>query len=161
MSHADAAAAMLSGSGGINSHFASAPLDQIELKDPAIRTIMNSDDVMGGSTTFTMISSTQKFHDQNPKVYAAFLAALVEAQEMIRNDKRAAAELLIESMGGGTKWSVDEMVAILSDPTTVYTTRPENVLKYANFMHEIGSLKNKPASVGDLFFKGADINAGH
>ena len=161
MNHADAAAAMLSGSGGINSHFASAPLDQIEIKDPAIRTIMNSDDVMGGSTTFTMISSTQKFHDQNPKVYAAFVAALVEAQEMIRNDKRAAAELLIESMGGGTKWSVDELVAILSDPTTVYTTRPENVLKYANFMHEIGSMKTRPASIEDLFFKGADISAGN
>ena len=161
MNHADAAAAMLSGSGGVNSHFASAPLDQIELKDPAIRTIMNSDDVMGGSTTFTMISSTQKFHDQNPKVYAAFVAALVEAQEMIRNDKRAAAELLIETMGGGTKWSADEMVAILSDPTTVYTTRPEHVMKYANFMHDIGSMKNKPASIEDLFFKGADVSAGN
>ena len=80
---------------------------------------------------------------------------------MIRNDKRAAAETLIASMGGGSKWSVDEMVAILSDPTTVYTTRPEHVMKYANFMHDIGSMKNKPASIEDLFFKGADVSAGN
>ncbi len=161
MNHADAAAALLSGSTSVTSHFASAPLDEIERKDPAIQTILNSDDVMGGSTTFTMISTTQKFHDQNPKVYTAFISALAEAQEMIRNDKRGAAEVLIESLGGGTRWSVDEMVAILNNPSTVYTTKPENVLKYAIFMNEIGSLKNRPATIEDLFFKGADIASGN
>ena len=45
--------------------------------------------------------------------------------------------------------------------TTVYTTRPEHVMKYANFMHDIGSMKNKPASIEDLFFKGADVSAGN
>ncbi len=161
MNHADAAAALLSGSTSVTSHFASAPLDEIERKDPAIRTIMNTDDVMGGSTTFTMISTTQKFHDQNPKVYTAFINALAEAQEMIRSDKRGAAEVLIESLGGGTRWSVDEMVAILNEPTTVYTTKPENVMKYANFMNDIGSLKNRPTAIEDLFFKGADVSSGN
>jgi NitT/TauT family transport system substrate-binding protein len=159
MNHSDAAAALLSGK-TISGHFASAPLDQRELKEPGVRTIMNSDDVMGGSTTFTMISTTQKFQDQNPKVYAAFVMALKEAQTLIMQDKEAAVKVLLESMGGGAG-SAGDMLAILNDPTTKYTLQPENVMKYALFMHEIGSLKNRPATIGDLFFSGADVSAGH
>ena len=159
MNHSDAAAALLSGK-TISGHFASAPLDQRELKEPGVRTIMNSDDVMGGSTTFTMISTTQKFQDQNPKVYAAFVMALKEAQTLIMQDKDAAVKVLLDSMGGGAGSAAD-MLAILNDPTTKYTLQPENVMKYALFMHEIGSLKNRPATIGDLFFSGSDVSAGN
>lgn len=160
MNHSDAAAALLSGT-TITGHYASAPLDQRELKSPGVRTIMNTDDVMGGSTTFTMISTTQKFHDQNPKVYAAFVAALKEAQEMIMKDKPAAVKVLLESMGGANAGSAEDMMAILNDPTTKYTIKPENVMKYANFMNSIGSMKNKPGSIDELFFKGVDISGGN
>jgi hypothetical protein len=34
-------------------------------------------------------------------------------------------------------------------------------MKYASFMHEIGTLKNKPGSISELFFEGADASAGH
>jgi NitT/TauT family transport system substrate-binding protein len=161
MNHADAAVALISGSSNIVAHYASPPLSQRELKEPGIRSIMNSDDVMGGSTTFTMVSTTTKFHDENPKVYAAFVAALKEAQQMIKSDKRAAAEVLIASMGGGTAWSIDDMVAILDDPATKYTTKPENVMKYATFMNDIGSIKHRPKSITELFFDEADIATGN
>ncbi len=160
MNHSDAAAALLSGT-TITGHYASAPLDQRELKSPGVRTIMNTDDVMGGSTTFTMISTTQKFHDQNPKVYAAFVAALKESQEMIMKDKPRAVKVLLESMGGANAGSAEDMLAILNDPTTKYTIKSENVMKYANFMNSIGSLKNKPASIDELFFKGTDTAGGN
>ena len=122
---------------------------------------MNTDDVMGGSTTFTMISTTQKFHDQNPKVYAAFVAALKESQEMIMKDKPGAVKVLLESMGGANAGSAEDMLAILNDPSTKYTIKSENVMKYANFMNSIGSLKNKPASIDELFFKGTDTAGGN
>lgn len=160
MNHSDAAAALLSGT-TITGHYASAPLDQRELKSPGVRTIMNTDDVMGGSTTFTMISTTQKFHDQNPKVYAAFVAALKEAQDMIAKDKAGAAKVLLESMGGTNAGSAEDMIAILNDPTTKYTLKPENVMKYAIFMNSIGSLKNKPTTIDELFFKESDISGGN
>ena len=160
MNHSDAAAALLSGT-TITGHYASAPLDQRELKSPGVRTIMNTDDVMGGSTTFTMISTTQKFHDQNPKVYAAFVAALKESQEMIMKDKPGAVKVLLESMGGANAGSAEDMLAILNDPSTKYTIHSENVMKYANFMNSIGSLKNKPASIDELFFKGTDTAGGN
>jgi hypothetical protein len=34
-------------------------------------------------------------------------------------------------------------------------------MKYALFMHEIGSLKNRPAAIGDLFLSGTDVSAGN
>ena len=61
MAHPDALISLTSGSGNIVAHWASPPFSQRELKDPAIKTLMNSDDIMGGSTTFTMISTTTKF----------------------------------------------------------------------------------------------------
>lgn len=161
MNHGDAAAALLSGSGAIVGHYASAPLDQMERKTPGFRSIMNTDDIMGGSTTFTMISTRADFPKKNPKVYAAFIAALKEAQDLIAKDKSTAADILIESMGGGSKWSKEDMIAILNDPKTVYTTKPENVMKYANFMHEIGSIKTKPNTVADLFVPGTDVSGGN
>ena len=47
-----------------------------------------------------------------------------------------------------------ELVAMLEEPDTRYTVEPENVMSYAGFMHAIGSLKNRPASIDDLFFGG-------
>lgn len=159
MNHGDAAAALISGGGSIAAHYASSPLAQRELKTSGIRTIQNSDDVMGGSTTFTMASTTTRFHDENPKVYAAFVAALQEAQEMIKADKEGAAKVLIASMGGSG--SVAEMMEILNDPSVKYTTKPENVMKYAKFMNEIKSIKNRPEKLDELFFPGPAISTGN
>jgi NitT/TauT family transport system substrate-binding protein len=75
MKHPDAVVARLSRSPGIVAHYASSPFHEIEIKKESIRTIQNSDDVMGGSTTFTMVSTTTKFYQENPKTYRAFLGA--------------------------------------------------------------------------------------
>jgi NitT/TauT family transport system substrate-binding protein len=160
MQHPDAVVSLLTGNKQITSHYASPPFHQRELKESNIRTIMTSDDVMGGATTFTMISTTTKFHDENPKAYAAFVAALKQSFEMIRADKKAAAQVLLDSMGG-KGWTVEELAEMLNDPKIYYTTKPENVMTYATFMREIGSLKNQPASIKDLFFADVDVSAGN
>lgn len=160
MSHPDAVIALLTGNGSVVAHYASAPFHQRELNAPGTRTIMNSDDVMGGSTTFTMVSATTRFHDDNPKAYNAFVASLKDAQAMIAADPRNAAETLLESMGG-KGISIDELVTILKDPVTKYTVVPENVLKYAHFMNEIGTLRSDPASLRVLFFDDLDVLRGN
>jgi NitT/TauT family transport system substrate-binding protein len=151
MTHPDAVVALLAGSGAVDAHFTSPPFHQRELKDPRVHTIMTTTSVMGGSTTFTMLSTTSKFRDQNPKVYAAVLSALDEANHLIVSDKRAAAELLLASTND-KGFSVKEMVDVLSDPEIRFTTTPENVMKYAGFMADTGSIKNRPGSWKDLFF---------
>ncbi len=151
MTHPDAVIALLAGSSAVDAHFTSPPFAQREKRDPRVRTIMLSDDVLGGSTTFTMVSTTTKFRDQNPKVYAAVLQAIDEANQMIAADKKSAAELLLASTND-KGFSVQEIVDVLSDPHIKFTATPENVMKYADFMHSIGSIKNRPASWKDMFF---------
>jgi NitT/TauT family transport system substrate-binding protein len=151
MTHPDGVIAMLSKAGGINAHFTSPPFHQREVQDPDIRTIMTTNQVMGGSTTFTMLSTTARYHDENPKVYAAVLAALAEAHAMIRDDPATAAQLLL-SRASGDGFSPDDIVAVLDDPDISFTTTPENVMKYAEFMEAIGSISTLPASWEELFF---------
>ena len=151
MTHADALIALLSGGNQINSHFTSPPFHQREIEDQKIHTVLNSDDIMGGSTTFTMLSTTARFREANPQAYAAVLAALEEANEMIRNDPQGAAEILYAAEAAAG-FSVDELVEVLRDPAIKFTTTPENTAKYAEFMQEIGSIENKPESWRDLFF---------
>jgi NitT/TauT family transport system substrate-binding protein len=151
MTHPDAVIALLAGSSAVDAHFTSPPFAQREKKDPRVRTIMLSDDVMGGSTTFTMVSTTTKFREQNPKIYAAVLKAIEEANQMIASDRKSAAELLLASTND-KGFSVKEIVDVLSDPHIKFTTTPENVMKYAEFMHSIGSIKNRPGSWRDMFF---------
>ena len=151
MTHPDAVVALLSGAAGVSAHFASPPFHQRERRDPKIRTIMTSDDVMGGSTTFTMLSTTKKFRDENPEIYRAVLRALEEANSRIASDPRAAAEMLMASTPD-SGFSVDETVGMLTDPAVRFTTTPENVGTYADFMHETGSITQRPGSWRDVFF---------
>ncbi|MBN1238781.1 MAG: ABC transporter substrate-binding protein [Gammaproteobacteria bacterium] len=151
MTHPDGVVALLTGSGGISAHFTSPPFHQREISDPSVRTIMSSDDVMGGSTTFTMLSTTSGYRERNPDVFAAVLAALEEANGMIRDDPAAAAEVL-RAADAGAGFETEELTGMLDDPAIRFTTTPENVMKYAEFMHDIGSIRNRPESWRDLFF---------
>src|SRR5262249_397563 len=116
-----------------------------------MRTILTSDDVMGGPATFTMLSTTAAFREKSPKVYAAVLKALDEAIDVIVEDKEDAADILLASVGE-SGFSREEVLALMNDSSVKFTTTPENVMKYAEFMQSIGSIKNRPASWKDLFF---------
>jgi NitT/TauT family transport system substrate-binding protein len=105
---------------------------------------------MEGMTTSTLAWTTGRFHDENPKVYQAFVAALKDAVTIIDKDKRAAADLYLRMTKG--KESVETMESILSDPDIQYTLTPMKVLDYATFMHKVGSIKVQPSSWADMFF---------
>jgi NitT/TauT family transport system substrate-binding protein len=151
MTHPDAVVALLSGSGSIDAHFTSPPFHQRERKDPRTRTILNSDEVMGGATTFTMLSTTTAFREKNPKAYTAVLKALDESIGVILSDREDAADILLQSTGA-SGFSREEIIAVLNDRDVKFTTTPEHLMKYADFMHEIGSLKQHPNTWKDLFF---------
>jgi NitT/TauT family transport system substrate-binding protein len=149
--HPDGVIALLAGSGGITAHFTSPPFHQRERQDPDVRTVMTTTDVMGGPTTFTMVSTTRRFRDDNPRVYRAVFDALEEANAMIVADRRMASDLLLTSMGD-TSFSADDLFEVVNDRDIVFTTTPENVMRYAQFMYDIGSITHEPASWQDLFF---------
>ena len=106
---------------------------------------------MGGPSTFTMLYTVGRFHDENPKVYGAFVRALKDAIDWINADKRAAAQLLHETPEGRSM-TLEEVAGIVADPDIAFTTSPQNVMKYVDFMHQVGTIKTKPASWKEMFF---------
>lgn len=150
MKHPDGVAAMLSGGAGITSHLTSPPFQQQELQDPNIRRILSSYEVLGGKSTFNNIWTTSRFREENPKTYQAFLNALAEAMELINADKDAAADVFIKQTN--SKLDREFIAKIIKDPENEFTMTPKNTMKYAEFMHEIGALKQKASSWKDYFF---------
>jgi NitT/TauT family transport system substrate-binding protein len=150
MAHPDAMAAMMSGKSEIVGHFGSPPFQTQELDDKRVHRLLNSYDVLGGPATFNVVWTSKKFHDDNPKVSTAFLAALEEAMALIKADPHHAAEIYIEAEK--SKLSIDFVEKLLRDPENVFTTTPQNIMKYADFMAGHGSIENKPAAWTDLFF---------
>ena len=153
LSHPDAQTALLSGASEISAHFGSPPFQYQQLRNPAIHTVLNSYDVLGGPATFNVVWTTAKFRTENPKLYEAFVKALDDATAQINRDKRAAAEAYLRI--SKDKDSVQEIAAMLNDPLIVFTTTPHNVMKYVDFMYRTGSIKVKPESWQDLFFPNA------
>jgi NitT/TauT family transport system substrate-binding protein len=151
MNSPDASAALRSGAGEVDTNFSLPPFQYAELKVPGIHTLASSNDIMGGPHTFTMVYTTGKFHDANPKTYQAFLAAIKEAIATINRDKSGVARTYIEMTH--SKESVAEIVAILDDPLVQFTMTPTGTMKFADFMYRIGALKNKPNSWQDYFFE--------
>ncbi len=158
MSHPDAAAALLSGSGSITAHFSSPPFEYQE-KAKGLRQVIDNYEILGGPATFNVVWSTKRFRDQNPKAYAAFVAAFQEATDLINKDKRAAAETYKRM--SGTSESLEELIKELNDPKVSFTLEPHRLMVTAAFMHKIGRVKTKPSSWKDLFFENVHHLAGN
>ena len=150
MAHPDAMQALLSGQSEVDAHFGSPPFQYQELARPEMHAVLNNYDVMGGAVTFNAVWTTEKFRSENPKLYDAFVKALDEAQATINRDKRAAAEAYLRI--SRDKDTVDNIARMMNDPQIVYTTTPQNVMKYADFMARTGAIKVKAESWKDLFF---------
>ena len=156
MTHPDAMAALLSGAGEVGSHFASAPFLQKELERPGIRQVISSVDILG-HINFNVVAATSKFHAANPKAYAAYMAALKEATDLVNKDKRAAAELYIRVTKD--KSSADEILKIMTAPGNAYNFNetPEGDMRMVDFMYRIGSIKVKAESWKDLLFPAVEM----
>ena len=149
LSHPDGLRALLAG-GEITAQFTSPPFWEEAMDAPGMHIVLNSYDVMGGANTFLMVWAAKKFRDENPKTYKAVVDALKEATDTINADKRRAAEIYVKQ--GGGKETAEKIFKMMSDPQIHYTLAPERILPYAQFMHQVGTLKNNPTSWKDLFF---------
>ena len=149
MGHPDAYAALLGGK-DVTSHFSLPPYQEQELKIPGVHAVLNSVDVMGGPVSNGVTFSSVKFHDANPKMFAAVVAAIADAQALIAKDHKAAAELYLRETK--EKLTVDELVAMLNDKNFVFSSAPRSTMKLAEAMFRNGAIKTKPTSWKDYFF---------
>jgi len=150
MGHPDAMAALSTGKGELDSHFSLPPYEQEELKLPGVHAVIDSVSIAGGPVSNGVTFSSVAFHDKNPGTYAAVLAALRDAQALIRNDKRAAAQIYLDQTH--EKLTVDQIVAIMNMPNMLFTVAPQRTGKVADTMYKAGSIKMKANSWRDFFF---------
>ncbi|WP_188261952.1 ABC transporter substrate-binding protein [Azospirillum tabaci] len=149
--HPDATAALLSGSSEITGHISGPPFQYQQLRNPKIHKVFSSYDVLGGPHTFNLIWAKEAFRTKNPKTYQAFLGALKEAMDVINADHSAAADIYLAQNRGDLDKAF--VISILDDPDNQFTVAPARVGVFADFMHKVGAIKNKPASWKDLFFE--------
>jgi len=150
MTPPDATVALLGGKSEITAVFSVPPFQQQQLEHVGIHTVLNSFDVMGGSSSFTVAWTTAKFRDSNPMLYKALIAALKDATDIINKDKAAAGQLWIED--SKSKLTPEMVGKIVAGPQVRWTLTPEHTMKFADFMAEVGTLKNKATSWKDYFF---------
>ncbi len=147
-SHPDAMTALLSQSGEIDSHFTWPPFQYRELKHPGIHTVLSSYDVTGGPATTVAMVAASRFREANPKIVTAFIAAMNEANELIGQDTRRAAQIYIDMTKDPD--SVDNIAQMLKPEQ--FTTTPQKTMLFAEFLHSVGGIKDKPGSWKDMFF---------
>ena len=150
MSPPEATIALLKGGAQITAAFSVPPFQHQQLESPDVHTVLNSFEVMGGSHTFTAVWAPAKFRDNNPLLYKALIAALKEATDIVNKNKSAAAALWIED--SKSKLSAEMVGKIVAGPQVRWTMTPENTIKYADFMANVGTLKVRANSWKDYFF---------
>jgi NitT/TauT family transport system substrate-binding protein len=151
MAHPDASLALANNTAGINAHFTSSPFYEQEMKLPDAHLVTTNYEILQGPATAVVVSASSKFREANPKAYRAFFDGLGEAIALINKDKRAAAQIYLD-VAKDTKNSVDDILKIIEDKDYAYTLRPEKVVKTAAFMAKVGSIKQAPQSIAELFF---------
>jgi NitT/TauT family transport system substrate-binding protein len=157
--HPDATAALIAGGSEIDTHFSSAPFYyQALAANKNIHKLVSSYDILGGPATFNVLYTTQKFHDENPKTFKAFYAALVEAAQIIKADKAKAADIFIRVQK--SKLAPELVRKIVEDPENDFTVSPHRSFVYAEELQKLGVIKNKAASWKDYFFEEAYAQPG-
>ena len=158
--HPDAAAAIIKGGTEISAHFGNPPFQEQELAgNPNAHIVLNSYQVLGGPASATVLYATEKFRNENPKTYRAFLDALNEAAQFVTANPEKAADIYLKV--GNAKIDRDLLLKIIKNPEVQFKTTPQNTYVLAEFMHRVGAIKNKPASVKDYFFDDAQNTTGN
>ena len=147
----DAFAQLTSSVGQITADFTVPPYTYLEQQSPGIHRVLSSYDIIGGDLTSGVEFTTQKFHDANPRLIAAFIDAMKDATNIITHDRGGAiAAYYAESGDTTTKKEVIEMM--LDDPHTNFNLAPTGIMKIADFMSKHGIISRMPSSWKDVFF---------
>ncbi|WP_024681457.1 ABC transporter substrate-binding protein [Pseudomonas syringae] len=150
--HPDAAASLIAGGTELTGHFSNPPYQDQELKNPNVHVVLNTYDLFGPNSP-TVLFATEKFRNENPKTYKAFIEALSEAEAFVSKDIGAAADTYLRV----TKAKIDraELLKIIDQPEFQFTITPKNTYPLAEFLYRVGAIKNKPVSWKDYFFQDA------
>ena len=158
--HPDAAAAIIKGGTEITGHFGNPPFQEQELAgNPQAHIVLDSYQVLGGPASATVLYATEKFRAENPKTYQAFIEALNDAAQFVAAHPEKAADIYIKV--SNARIDRDLLIKIIKNPEVQFKTTPQNTYALAEFMHRVGVIRNKPASVKDYFFDDVRAETGN
>lgn len=157
--HPDATAAIIAGGTEITGHFGNPPFQNQELAaNPKAHIVLNSYNVLGGPSSATVLYATQKFRDENPKTYRAFISGLADAANFIAAHPDAAADIYIRVNHANIDRNL--LLSVIRNPQVQFKIQPQNTLPLAQFMYRVGAIRNEPKSWKDYFFDDPAISAG-
>jgi NitT/TauT family transport system substrate-binding protein len=137
----------------ITAHVAVPPFTERGLHLFGAHIVLDSHQVFGGPFTQMMLVGTRRFRDQNPQLQKALLAALDESIATINADKRAAVSLWKDVHKANE--SVDELLAIVSDPRFEFSATPLRLKFLSDFLYRQKRIKEPLGSWKDIFWPDA------
>lgn len=151
LGHPDAQAALTGGKGGgLTGHFSGAPYQAAEAKAPGLHVVTTSDEILGAPYSNAVYFATAKFHDANPLVMKAFMAAAAAASDYITAHPREACELYLKATG--EKTPIEVLIDQIGDVKRNYSIVPFGIMRVANHMADTKVLKTRPQKWTDFFF---------
>jgi NitT/TauT family transport system substrate-binding protein len=152
MSNPDGQAALLGGLSEVRNHATIIPFSIAELESGKAHLVLSSDDVMEPNATSVVVYASARFHDPNPKLYAATAQAFEDAIDWINTNPHEAAEIYLAREP--RKEGVDWIERMIRDPARVrYGATPIGMQTHADFMYKVGTLKHQPENWKDLFWE--------
>jgi NitT/TauT family transport system substrate-binding protein len=147
----DGVIALLSGGGVVNGYLLSPPFSQQVSSKPAIHRAWSSNELFETPATALSTWTTVKFRRDNPKLFAAFVAAMRDAMELIDADPQRAAAIYIKNEK--LKLGSDFIAAVLADKASIaFSLAPRQSQPIAEFLLSVNAIKTKPATWKDFFF---------
>lgn len=150
LSHSDAMQALLNPQHEVNTHFSTPPYSIMAMKDPSVHKIFDTSDLFDEPLNSNVMFAMTATHDDNETAVKAIIAAMNEANAFIAEDPRAAAKIYLEV--SGDKLTEDEVVALIEDPATIFSTQPTGALPVVQYMADVDLIPMRPESNEDLFF---------
>ena len=146
MGHPDGMQALVAGQ--LEAHLTAPPFQQQEAEQGA-HALVDSYEVFDGPHTFNGVYAMEDFVECNPDVASAMIEALDTANQEIADDPDAAAERLVDAIGGMDAAEISEE---LTAEGTEFTTTPVSMGLFASFMEETGLIREE-LTTHDLFFE--------
>jgi NitT/TauT family transport system substrate-binding protein len=158
--HPEAAAAIIKGGTEITAHFGNPPFQEQELAaNPRAHVVLNSYDVQGGPASSTVLYATEKFKNDSPKTYRAFLDALHEAAQFVQQNPEQAADIYLKVSGG--KQDRKLVLDVIRNPQVQFTVQPQRTLELGQFLQRVGAIKTTPTQLSDYFFDDPRVAGGN
>lgn len=130
LKHPDGMNALLSGA--VEGHFTSPPYLFYEEDDNGFEMILSGDEAMGESFTFIVGAVTEKFYNENNKLYLDFLQALNKSIEFINDNHQETVEILSKY------YSMEPEILneFLYRPGMIFNTDVLGLERFISFMYE-------------------------